>query len=67
MIQLAAATADDVALVRRMMREYAAGLDSHRATMGPAIALYRSLGFVEIPARGPDRDGELAFFECELG
>jgi putative acetyltransferase len=38
-------------------------LDSHRATMGPAIALYLSLGFVEIAPYGPDPGGEFAFFE----
>lgn len=38
-------------------------LDSHRASMGPAIALYRRLGFVEIPPYGPDLRGQLAFFE----
>jgi len=42
-------------------------LDTHRATMAAAIALYRSLGFVEIAPYGPDRDGELAFFETALG
>jgi hypothetical protein len=30
------------------------------------IALYRSLGFVEIPPYGPDLDGEIAFFEKQL-
>jgi len=38
-------------------------LDSHRASMERAIALYRSRGFVEIGAYGPDLGGELAFFE----
>jgi putative acetyltransferase len=42
-------------------------LDTHRASMTAAIALYRSLGFVEIAPYGPDRDGELAFFEAGLG
>lgn len=41
-------------------------LDSHRASMGPAIALYRRLGFAEIPPYGPDLDGQLAFFEKML-
>jgi putative acetyltransferase len=38
-------------------------LDSHRASMGAAIGLYRRLGFVEIPPYGPDLDGALIFFE----
>jgi putative acetyltransferase len=38
-------------------------LDSDRRSMAPAIALYRALGFVEIPAYGPDLDGRIAFFE----
>jgi GNAT superfamily N-acetyltransferase len=42
-------------------------LDSHRASMEGAIRLYRRLGFVEIPAYGPDLAGELAFFEMKLG
>ena len=41
-------------------------LDSHRATMGSAIALYRRLGFVEIAPYGPDPGGEFAFFEKAL-
>lgn len=41
-------------------------LDSHRASMAAAIRLYRRLGFVEIPAYGPDLGGELAFFELRL-
>jgi GNAT superfamily N-acetyltransferase len=41
-------------------------LDSHRASMVAAIRLYQGLGFVEIPAYGPDLDGELAFFERVL-
>jgi len=41
-------------------------LDSHRASMGIAIKLYRSRGFVEIPAYGPDLDGALVFFELRL-
>lgn len=41
-------------------------LDSHRASMEAAIRLYRRLGFVEIPAYGPDLGGELAFFELRL-
>jgi putative acetyltransferase len=41
-------------------------LDSHRASMGGAIRLYRRLGFVEIPPYGPDLGGELAFFEMRL-
>jgi ribosomal protein S18 acetylase RimI-like enzyme len=38
-------------------------LDSHRASMAPAIALYRRLGFVEIAPFG----GEFAYFELVLG
>jgi GNAT superfamily N-acetyltransferase len=41
-------------------------LDSHRASMEAAIRLYQRLGFVEIPAYGPDLGGELAFFEKVL-
>jgi len=42
-------------------------LDSHRPSMTTAIAMYRSLGFVEIPPYGPDLGGEIAFFEKRLG
>jgi putative acetyltransferase len=38
-------------------------LDSDRRSMASAIALYRALGFVEIPAYGPDLNGRIAFFE----
>jgi GNAT superfamily N-acetyltransferase len=41
-------------------------LDSHRASMAPAIGLYRALGFIEIPPYGPDLDGAIAFFEKRL-
>ena len=41
-------------------------LDTHRPSMGTAIALYRRLGFVEIAPYGPDLDGEIAFFEKRL-
>ena len=41
-------------------------LDTHRPSMPGAIALYRSLGFVEIPPYGPDLDGQIAFFEKPL-
>jgi putative acetyltransferase len=41
-------------------------LDSHRASMRSAIGLYRSRGFVEIDAYGPDLDGALVFFEKTL-
>jgi hypothetical protein len=34
--------------------------------MGAAMALYRDLGFVEIPPYGPDLDGEIAFFDKRL-
>jgi len=41
-------------------------LDTHRPSMPAAIALYRRLGFVEIPPYGPDLGGEIAFFEKRL-
>jgi putative acetyltransferase len=41
-------------------------LDTHRASMNVAMALYRCLGFVEIPPYGPDLGGEIAFFEKTL-
>jgi putative acetyltransferase len=41
-------------------------LDTHRPSMKAAIALYRRLGFVEIPPYGPDLGGEIAFFEKTL-
>src|SRR5882672_6188687 len=41
-------------------------LDTHRPSMRAAIALYRRLGFVEIPPYGPDLGGEIAFFEKRL-
>ena len=41
-------------------------LDTHRPSMAAAIALYRSLGFAEIPPYGPDLDGEITFFEKRL-
>jgi len=41
-------------------------LDTHRPSMGGAIALYRALGFVEIPPYGPNPDGQFAFFEKRL-
>jgi hypothetical protein len=34
--------------------------------MTAAIAVYRSLGFVEIPPYGPDLNGEIVFFEKRL-
>lgn len=60
------------ALLERALAEAAARsyervrLDSHRSSMGPAIALYLRLGFVEIPAYGPNPDGAFAFFEKRL-
>jgi putative acetyltransferase len=42
-------------------------LDSHRRSMGPAIALYRGLGFREIAPYGPDLGGEIVFFEKRFG
>jgi putative acetyltransferase len=56
-------------LVERVLQEAAAKgyrrvrLDTHRATMPQAIALYRRLGFVEIAPYGPNPDGAFAFFE----
>ncbi len=41
-------------------------LDTHRPSMSTAIALYRRLGFVEIPPYGPDLGGEIVFFEKRL-
>jgi hypothetical protein len=34
--------------------------------MAEAIALYRKLGFFEIPPYGPDLGGDIAFFEKRL-
>ena len=41
-------------------------LDTHRPSMAAAIALYRKLGFVEIPPYGPNPAGQFAFFEKRL-
>jgi ribosomal protein S18 acetylase RimI-like enzyme len=41
-------------------------LDTHRTSMAAAIALYRSLGFVEIAPYGPNPAGAFAFFEKRL-
>jgi GNAT superfamily N-acetyltransferase len=53
----------DKARARRYVR---VRLDSDRRSMASAIALYRALGFVEIPPYGPDLDGRIAFFEKRL-
>ncbi len=42
-------------------------LDTHGPSMAGAIALYRRLGFVEIPPYGPDLGGTVIFFEKRLG
>jgi putative acetyltransferase len=61
-----------LSLLRRALEEarrlgYAAvRLDSHRPSMGPAITLYRSLGFCETAPYGPDLGGEIVFFEKRL-
>ena len=41
-------------------------LDTHRASMAAAIALYRSLGFTEIAPYGPNPAGAFIFFEKRL-
>ena len=41
-------------------------LDTHRPSMGAAIALYGALGFVEIAPYGSNPDGQFAFFEKRL-
>jgi GNAT superfamily N-acetyltransferase len=41
-------------------------LDTHRPSMAEAIAMYRKLGFFQIPPYGPDLDGQIAFFEKSL-
>lgn len=41
-------------------------LDTHRPSMGAAIALYRGLGFAEIQPYGPNPYGQFAFFEKRL-
>jgi len=41
-------------------------LDTHRPSMGAAIALYRALGFVQILPYGLNPDGQFAFFEKRL-
>lgn len=60
------------ALLRRLIDEAGAAgyaflrLDTHRPSMAAAIGLYRSLGFKEIDAYGPNPIGEIAFFEKSL-
>ncbi len=41
-------------------------LDTHQATMGTAQALYRDLGFVEIPPYYPSPVEQLRYFELKL-
>ncbi len=41
-------------------------LDTHEATMGAAQALYRDLGFVEIPPYYPSPAEQLRYFELSL-
>jgi putative acetyltransferase len=51
----------------RVRRYERVRVDSHRASMGPAIALYRQLGFAEIAPYGPNPGGgAFAFFELRL-
>jgi ribosomal protein S18 acetylase RimI-like enzyme len=50
----------------RLLGYHSVRLDSHRPTMAAAIALYRRLGFREIPPYGPDMGGEIVFFEKDL-
>jgi ribosomal protein S18 acetylase RimI-like enzyme len=63
---LGRALAERAIAAARVKRYERVRLDTHRPSMTAAIALYRGLGFVEIPPYGPDLGGDIAFFEKRL-